>query len=110
MWAHRLSGVRDCAPWVVKSEAEGCVTAKSLQPSFEQAVDEMVASAADDDVGERRLGRGRTKMIVDGFYHRRVFREDGVVGCPVLEKPEPNVREMERWETVSDRVRSYDAA
>lgn len=63
-----------------------------------------------EDVGERRLRQGRTRESAEGFYSRRVFREEEVVESFVLKELELMAKKLVEREAVREKAMSYDAA
>lgn len=89
------------------NEADGCVTVGSLEPFSEQAVEDVKADEM-EDVGARRICEGTMKTGLEGFYHRKLFRGDEAVQCPVLKNLELTAAETERREKVSEKISRYD--
>lgn len=79
----------------MRSEAEGSVSLRSLEPSCGEALLKMVGSEM-KDVGEWRLRQGRTKKSAKGLYCKGALRIDKVVEFLVVKKLEPTAKKILR--------------
>lgn len=93
----------------VGNESKRSVILCSLEPLRAQAVNERVGSKIKDKRGTR-FRQSRTKNSAKKLYYRRVFCGNKRVKHPVLKAPDLTPEETIRWEAMSRRVTSFDAA